>query len=247
MRSPGPCRGTKRGAGLLLSSELHALDNPIWSCLATRHAHIARGDALARRYPPDISPLAGVPAAAAANVAALKALVGVGDDVAIVGPHQPVLPDDWTTLYTSKVTQMLRSSRSQLPEGDVDVVTLGPADVDEMLALVELTKPGPFRRRTIELGTYVGIRERGRLVAMAGERTWIGEHREVSAICTHPQARGRGYARELIGRVVNRMLRGGETPYLHVESANARAIEVYLAAGFVRRTEFSLLHAKRVR
>jgi len=247
MRSPAPCRGTNRGAGLPLNSELRALDNPIWSCLATRHARIARGGALARRYLPDISPLAGLPAAGATNVDALTALVGVGDDVVIVGPHQPVLPDDWTTLYTSRVTQMMRAKRSTLPEGDVDVVTLGPADVDDMLALVELTKPGPFRRRTIELGTYIGIREHGRLLAMAGERTWIGEHREVSAICTHPQAQGRGYARALIGRVVNRMLRGGETPYLHVESGNARAIEIYLAAGFVRRTEFPMLHAKRVR
>lgn len=219
----------------------------MWSCLATRHAHLALGNALARRYPADISPLSGLPAAEAANVAALTTLVDVGDDLALVGPHPPVLPDNWETLYTSKVTQMLRANRSPLPEGDADVVALGHADVGEMLALVALTKPGPFRRRTIELGNYIGIRERGRLVAMAGERTWIGEHREVSAICTHPETQGRGYARALIGRVVNRMLRAGETPYLHVESANARAIDVYLALGFVRRTEFPLLHAKRIR
>jgi predicted GNAT family acetyltransferase len=236
-----------RGAGLPLTSELHALNNPMWSCLETRHAHIARGGALARRYPTDISPLGGLPAAGAANVEALTTLVDVGDDVALVGPHQPVLADNWTTLYRSKVTQMLRETRSPLPEGDFDVVKLGPADVDEMLALVQLTKPGPFRRRTIELGTYIGIREGGRLVAMAGERTWIGEHREVSAICTHPEAQGRGYARALIGRVVNRMLHAGETPYLHVESGNVRAIELYLALGFVRRTEFPMLHAKRIR
>ena len=230
-----------------MNSDLQALDNPIWSCLATRHAHLARGNALARRYPSDISPLAGLPAAEAANVAALTTLIDVGDDVALVGPHRPVLPGGWETLYTSKVTQMLRADRSPLPEGDFEVAKLGPADVDEMLALVELTKPGPFRRRTIELGTYIGIRERGRLVAMAGERSWIGEHREVSAICTHPDAQGRGYARALIARVVNRMLCAGETPYLHVESANARAIDVYLALGFVRRAEFPLLYAKRIR
>src|SRR5262249_46539271 len=226
MRSRVPYRGTNPGAGLPLNSDLKALDNPMWSCLATRHAHLALGNALARRYPSDISPLTGLPAAEAANVEALTTLVDVGDDMAIVGPHQPVLQDNWETLYTSRVTQMLRPNRSPLPEGDVDVVTLGHADVDEMLALVALTKPGPFRRRTIELGNYVGIRERGRLVAMAGERTWIGKHREVSAICTHPEAQGRGYARALIGKVVNRMLGAGETPYLHVESTNARAIHV---------------------
>ena len=230
-----------------MNSDLHGLNNPIWSCLATRHACIALGGALARRYPADISPLAGLPAAEATNLAALTALVGVGDDVALVGPRVPVLTDMWTTLHASRVTQMLRASRSPLPEGDVEVEKLGPAAVDEMIELVELTKPGPFRRRTIELGSYIGIRENGQLLAMAGERTWIGEHREVSAICTHPEAQGRGYARALIGRVVNRMLRAGETPYLHVESANARAIDLYLKLGFVRRTEFALLYAKRLR
>ena len=70
--------------------------------------------------------------------------------------------------------------------------------------------PGPFKARTIELGTYLGIRENGRLVAMAGERLWIGNFREVSAVCTHPDARGRGYARALVARVVNLMLKTGE-------------------------------------
>jgi predicted GNAT family acetyltransferase len=164
----------------------------------------------------------------------------------IVGPFVPTLPENWETLYESQITQMIRVDRSPLPEGDVDASILGAADVAEMLALVELTKPGPFRPRTIELGTYVGIRERGRLVAMAGERTWVGDCREVSAICTHPDAQGRGYARALMGRVINRMLRAGETPFLNVESRNLRAIDIYLALGFIRRTEYPLLHAKRI-
>jgi predicted GNAT family acetyltransferase len=224
----------------------HELDNPFWSCLATRHAHIAQGGTLARRYPVAISPIAGLPGVAPANVAALEALVEVGDDIGIVAPFVPTLPAHWETLYESQITQMIRVDRSPAPEGDVDASVLGDADVAEMLALVELTKPGPFRPRTIELGTYLGIREGGRLVAMAGERTWVGDFREVSAICTHPDAQGRGHARALMGRVINRMLRAGETPFLHVESSNRRAIDVYLALGFVRRTELRLLHAKRI-
>jgi ribosomal protein S18 acetylase RimI-like enzyme len=234
------------GTDRRLSSDLEALDNPIWSCLATRHAHFSRGGALALRYKSDVSPLGGLSAAEPANVEALVSAVDVGDDVALVGPHVPALPGNWQTLYTSQITQMLRPDGSKLPEGDADVTTLGPADVDEMLELVELTRPGPFRRRTIALGAYIGIREGGRLMAMAGERMWIGNYREVSAICTHPDAQGRGLARALIARIVNRMLRSDETPYLHVENRNERAIAVYLALGFVRRTEFPLLHAKRV-
>ena len=201
---------------------------------------------MARRYPAAISPLAGLPGVAPANISALEALVEVGDDIATVGPFAPLLPGNWETLYESRITQMIRVDPSPLPEGDVDVAILGAAGVAEMLALVALTKPGPFRPRTIELGTYIGVREGRRLVAMAGERTWVGDFREVSAICTHPDAQGRGYARALMGRVINRMLRAGETPFLHVESRNLRAIDIYLALGFARRTEFPLLHARRI-
>ena len=222
------------------------LDNPFWSCLATRHVHLAQGGALARRYPVAISPIAGLPEIGPANVAALEALVEVGDDMGTAGPCVPALPGNWETLHESRLTQMIRGDRSPLPEGDVEASILGAADVSEMLALVELTKPGPFRRRTIELGTYLGIRERGQLVAMAGERTWVGDFREVSAVCTHPDAQGRGYARALMGRVINRMLRAGETPFLNVESSNLRAIDLYRALGFDRRTEYPLLHARRI-
>ena len=94
---------------------------------------------------------------------------------------------------------MIRRETAPLPEGGVEVAVLSATDVGKMLALVELTHPGPFRERTIELGTYVGVRQHGRLVAMAGERMWIGDHREVSAVCTHPEAQGRGLARALMG------------------------------------------------
>lgn len=223
-----------------------ALDNPFWSSLTTGHAHFALGGTLARRYPPDISPIAGLAAPEPANVAALETVVNVGDDMATVARSMPKLPAHWEILYESRVTQLIRSEQTPLPEDDVDASTLGSADVPEMLALVELTKPGPFRPRTIELGSYIGLRHSGRLVAMAGERLWIDDFREVSAVCTHPDVQGRGYARALIGRVVNAMIRAGQTPILHVESANKRAIDLYLALGFVPRTELSLLYARRV-
>jgi len=222
------------------------LDNPFWSCLATRHAHLALGGARARRYPPEVSPIAALSGDAPAHVAALEALVDVGDDFGVLGPYVPKLGRGWETVLDAEATQMLRVDRSPLPEREADVVDLGPDDVGEMLALVELTRPGPFRRRTIELGRFVGIRERGRLVSMAGERSWIGHCREVSGVCTHPDARGRGHAPALIARVVNRMLRNGETPYLHAETVNTRAIRLYERLGFVERARFPLFVAKRV-
>jgi len=222
-----------------------ALDNPVWSCLTTRHAHLAQGDRLALRYPPEYSPLSGLPAAAADNLDALQALVEVGDAVAVAGAHVPEWPANWETVHSIRLVQMFRRDKAPLAEGGVEIAVLAAADVDDMLALVELTHPGPFRARTIELGTFVGVRQHGQLLAMAGERMWIGDHREVSAVCTHPEAQGRGLARAVMGRVINRMLRGGQTPFLHVESANERAIAMYEGLGFVRRAEFPLLYARR--
>jgi predicted GNAT family acetyltransferase len=222
-----------------------ALDNPVWSCLTTRHAHLALGNHHALRYPLEYSPLSGVPAAAPDNLKALQALVAIGDAVAVAGAHVPEWPGNWETLHRITLVQMIRRETSPLPEGRASVVPLSAADVADMLSLVELTHPGPFRERTIELGAFVGVRDGGRLLAMAGERMWVGDHREVSAVCTHPEAQGRGFARELMARVVNRMLRAGQTPFLHVESGNLRAISTYEGLGFVRRAEFPLLYAQR--
>lgn len=232
---------------MIASDVQRALDNPFWSSLTTGHAHFALGGALARRYPVDVSPISGLSAPEPGNITALEALVDPGDDMATVARLMPKLPAHWEILYESRLTQMIRSKETPLPEGDIDASILGPVDVAEMLSLVGLTKPGPFRPRTIELGTYVGLRLSGRLVAMAGERLWIGDFREISAVCTHPDVQGRGYARALMARVVNAMMRAGQTPMLHVESANKRAIDLYLTLGFVPRTELSLLYARRIR
>ena len=223
-----------------------ALDNPAWSCLTTRHAHFAFGGPLARRYQKAFSPIAALSGTGSAYVAALEALVEIGDDMGTIGPFPPTLGTNWETVRDSRLTQMIRTDRSLLPEGGANAAPLCAADVTDMLALVDLTHPGPFRVRTIELGTYFGIRESGRLVAMAGERMWIGDFRELSAVCTHPDAQGRGYARALMSLLINRMLRAGVTPFLHVESSNTRAIKTYHALGFVRRAELPLRHARRI-
>ncbi len=109
-----------------------------------------------------------------------------------------------------------------------------------MVALAELTEPGPFRERTIELGVFYGIFHGDRLVAMAGQRTHLPGHVEVSAVCTHPDARGRGYARQLISTVADEIREREKTPFLHSFTDNYPAIRVYESLGFIESRRFEL-------
>jgi predicted GNAT family acetyltransferase len=118
-----------------------------------------------------------------------------------------------------------------------EMVELGDKDSPEMLELTALTKPGPFGRRTHELGYYVGIRAAGKLVAMAGERMKVPGYTEVSAVCTHPDHLGKGYAAALMTEVMRSIRGRGEKPFLHVRSDNSRAIAIYERLGFRKRSE----------
>jgi predicted GNAT family acetyltransferase len=109
-----------------------------------------------------------------------------------------------------------------------------------MIALAALTKPGPFDRRTREFGDYIGIRREGKLVAMAGQRLHVPGYREVSAVCTHPDHLGQGYARALMLEIMRRIIADNETPFLHVRSLNTRAIDVYRRMGFIERRSIQL-------
>jgi predicted GNAT family acetyltransferase len=223
-----------------------ALDNPVWASLNSRHAPIAEGGDLARRYPRDVSPLCALAAPTQACADAMVAMTGVGDDIAVFGPQMPATPAGFEIFRQMGILQMIRRDRAPLPPPAIAFDELGDDDVDAMLALVELTRPGPFCRRTIDLGRFVGVREAGRIVAMAGERMWIDDHREVSGVCTHPDAQGRGIARALMAEVIDRMLDAGQVPFLHVEATKAPVIAFYGSLGFEPRASFVVTGYRRV-
>ncbi|MCX4544729.1 GNAT family N-acetyltransferase [Streptomyces sp. NBC_01565] len=220
-----------------MSTDTAALDNPVWAALTGPHAAFAEVSGLAARYVADASPFAALadprdPLA----WADLAELAGPGMPVWVTGLLTP--PPDWETAAVIPGVQL--DGRAVRAEAAPDAVVLGAADVPEMLELVELTKPGPFLERTVELGTYLGIRHEGRLVAMAGERMRPTGWSEISAVCTHPDHRGQGLAARLIRAVAAAVRERGDSPFLHAAADNTPAIALYEAMGFTlrRRPDF---------
>jgi ribosomal protein S18 acetylase RimI-like enzyme len=156
-------------------------------------------------------------------------------------------PEGWATEMRLRVVQMVAGPELDATKlGEVEPEPLGPDDVDEMLALVAATEPGPFERRTIELGPYLGVRAGGRLVAMAGERFRCAGYTEVSAVCTDPEYRGRGLASLLTRAVVAGIRARGEEAFLHTLDRNVTAIRVYESLGFTTRTTCEVAVVRRV-
>ncbi|MFJ6796081.1 GNAT family N-acetyltransferase [Streptomyces sp. NPDC091268] len=215
---------------------MSVLDNPVWAALTGPHRGFAetgpRG--LAARYRADATPFAALSDPADPRAwADLAELVGPGEGVWVTGLLTP--PAGWVTAAAVPGVQL--DGRAVRAEDDAEAVRLGPADVPQMLELVALTRPGPFFDRTVELGTYLGIRRGGRLVAMAGERMRPAGWSEISAVCTHPGHRGEGLAGRLVRAVAAAVRERGDSPFLHVAADNAAAVRLYESMGFTRRRE----------
>jgi ribosomal protein S18 acetylase RimI-like enzyme len=211
------------------------LDNPAYTALLGPHARLAQRSGNALRYPPDVAPFAGLPAEPAPDDwAGLADLAGPGGVAATAGvPADP--PDGWRVLTIIDSAQL--TGELVTGEPDRDAITLGPDDVPDMMNLVARTQPGPFLPRTIEFGGYLGIRQGGTLIAMAGERLRPPGWTEISAVCTDPQFRGQGLASRLTFAVAAAIRARGDAPFLHVMSSNVAAIRLYESLGFrFRRT-----------
>jgi len=217
---------------------LESLDNPIWFTLTTEHQLLARSHGLARRYPPDVSPLAALLHPTNDAFADLQPLVSPWEQVALFISSPLDVPGDWQVDRSRWIDQMI--CEASLAPPSVAPLPLGTTDVPEMLKLTAATEPGPFLPQTIQMGSYFGIRASdGRLVAMAGERLRSTAFTEISAVCTHPEFRGRGYARDLTTFLAAQILAAGRIPFLHVKSENGAKV-VYQKIGFRLRTAISL-------
>ncbi|MEU9329061.1 GNAT family N-acetyltransferase [Streptomyces canus] len=254
-----------RAGGAFLRPTAHdtsVLDNAVWAALDGPHAHLAERVGRAARYPADVYAFAaladpGDPAA----WADLHTLVGPATTVRI----KPVetVPEGWDIVGGGGGTSHALKAMGEgvqlvdtalRAEHAPEAIRLGPDDLPEILDLVARTHPGPFLKRTIALGTYLGIREQGRLIALAGERSEMGVPpaegwgrirppgwTEISAVCTDPAYRGRGLATRLVRAVAAGVRERGDTPFLHAAADNTTAIRLYESIGFTLRRRSPML------
>ena len=219
----------------------HPLDRPAWTALSRRQADLAQGGRSAKRFAPDIAPFAGAADRSDESMIALARLASPDGTLWVVEDEPPPTPPGMIVATLAACEQMVADaieSAAPAPPGLVDDLT--DDDAAQMLALATLTRPGPFSARTHVLGPFVGVRQGGRLVAMAGQRMKPGRFTEVSGVCTHPDYRGAGYGRLLTQLVTRRILARGETPFLHVYAGNIGAVRLYQSLGFKTRRTVSL-------
>ncbi len=210
----------------------HPLDYPAWSALNGRQARFAVADDGACRYEPDVGVFAALADRSPENLAGLGRLIRAHGDVALLEAEPPPSVPGVMVASAELGVQMVEVEPTPGPDPAFEVFDLTDADGPQMLALATLTRPGPFFARTHQLGDFIGVREAGRLIAMAGERMKPDGYTEVSGVCTHPDVRGRGYAAALTRIVAARIRARGETPFLHAYASNTPAIRLYEALGY---------------
>ncbi len=222
------------------------LDRVVWTALTTRQSSFAKGNDLARRFDPEVSPFAATQDNSPESLNALSDLLQEETDQVFLLQAQGVtVPEDLLIAIEKQGVQMVKRRPVSVEADAEEIVSLTEDDIPEMTALVDLTKPGPFGPRTKELGSFWGIKRDGHLAAMAGQRLAIPGYTEVSGVCTHPDYRGQGLAAKLSAYATARIEADGITPFLHAYADNDGAIRLYQKLGYEVRCHVNAALIKR--
>ena len=213
------------------SEMTHLLDNITWHTLIGPHARFASGTGGARRYARGFSPIVGFASPEDPEFESLRDYC-TADEHFYCDGWAGTPPQGWKIDAETTMFKMVWAADTPAVDEAQDAIPLHAGHADDALELANLTRPGPFGPRTIELGEYFGVFDGGRLIAMAGERMHAGALREISGVCTHPAFQGRGHARRLMTKLLHRQLHRGEIPFLHVMRENAGARQLYARMGF---------------
>jgi ribosomal protein S18 acetylase RimI-like enzyme len=208
------------------------LHNPVYHGLISGDQHLSLGSENVKYFDEAVSPFVGFDEGYKQGFDELYDLLPAGRNILYAIPQPIATPKGWKLLHEIKGVQMVYEGVGDVLPIAFTPVPLDPRYAAEMVELARLTKPGPFAMRTIEFGHYYGIFEQDKLVAMTGQRLHPQPYTEVSAVCTHPDHLGKGYAFALVQHQVQLILQQGNLPFLHVREDNARAIALYERLGF---------------
>jgi len=223
----------------------HILDNPAWQALVTKDKRLNRGTPALGFFPEDVSPFMGMERWDEEDLATMESMLPAERSFSIMIAGEVRIPQTFDILFSTPLYQMVCTQLKPIAQAGATIQRLGEEDVPAMLVLTSLTKPGPFLQRTIEFGNYFGIYGNGELMAMAGERLHLSGYTEVSAVCTHPDHLGKGYAAQLMTYACQRIIKQGNIPFLHVKTDNLRAIRKYEQLGFKKRADFYFAVVKK--
>lgn len=213
------------------------LRNPIYNALISGNSSLAIGDENVKYFRRDVAFFAGLKDNSDADFEELYRIIDSGCLFVVFSPTQLQFSEKWNLAMSFTMFQMVYESEYILAREGNEVIDLDESHVEEMIALVDLTKPGPFLKSTLEFGNYTGVFKDDKLVAMAGHRFNAIPYTEISAVCTHPDYLGRGFSYLLLREQIRRILDKAEIPFLHVKKDNIGAIKLYEKVGFRIKSE----------
>jgi ribosomal protein S18 acetylase RimI-like enzyme len=213
------------------------LDNPVWYSISETHKDFGIDNGTIKFYHPDYCPFGGF--IALDNIEhSIDEYAKRTDNFFIIG-QKPTVPHHLKLNNELICHQMIIRAKIELDIED-QIVKLEEEHLDDLLGLVKIVYPDYFKKKTSSLGNYYGIYKNNQLVAVTGERMQMDEFIEVSAVITHPEHTGKGYAKQLVTHVVNAIFEQNKTPFLHVAESNVGAIKLYEKLGFQTRKIISV-------
>jgi GNAT superfamily N-acetyltransferase len=215
----------------------HKLDNPVWYSLSETHKNFGIDFGTTKFYHPDYCPFGGFTTFDRIKDA-ISEYAKLANNFFIIG-QKPVVPDNLKLNNELICLQMIIHDKIGITIDD-QIVKLGEEHLDDLLGLVKIVYPEYFKKKTYSLGNYYGIYKGNQLVAVTGERMQMNEYTEVSAVITHPDHTGKGYAKQLVAHTVNAIFVQNKIPFLHVAESNIGAIKLYEKLGFHTRTKISV-------
>lgn len=209
------------------------LNNPVYHALISGDAALSNGEGAVKYFDEAVSPFVGFPENYDKGFDDLYEQLPAGRKILFASIIPIKETKGWEQKAYIKGSQFVFDTIQKVQQPLLQPVPLTHEHAAEMVALAALTKPGPFDMRTIDFGHYHGFFEEGKLLAMTGQRLHPYNYAEVSAVCTHPGALGKGYATALLQHQLHIILDQQKIPFLHVREDNERAIAVYERLGFV--------------